>query len=235
MLIGADLFLGDLQVNRILSIAGQRGSGKTAMAFELASWYLKRGYKLITNIDNIWQEDYLLGRMRMDSEYVKHSIIILDEGGRYLREWKYFENMFEFARKFDNIILIPSVRIAHENLAEFVCRPVTWLQRVLPIGLNYWTYTVKTGDQDIFGSFWFRASDSIGVYDTLDVSQNPKFIIESFSACIAEEAKRRGRSIESVLGLASDQESDQQAALLRGQEKVARRLLSVSKRKGFRL
>jgi len=232
MLFAADLFLSDLSQNYVLSIAGQKGSGKTAMAFEIAAWYLRRGYKLISNIDNIWQDKYLPILLARNPEYLKHSVLILDEGGRYLREWRYFENIFEFSRKFDNIILIPSTRVAHENLAEFICRPEMWIQRLIPGKFGYWTYTVKTGDKDITGSFYYRPDSSVGVYDTFDVSQSPSFIIEAFSKLIALEAQKRGRSADSVLRVGNDADIDAQAALLRNQKKNFSEFVSLSSRKG---
>jgi len=230
-LFGADLFYADLSANYILSIAGQKGSGKTAMAFEIARWYLRRGYKLITNIDNIWSDADCEQKIETNPEYLKHSVIILDEGGRYLREWKFFEDLFEYARKFDNIILIPSTRIAHENLSEFICRPNLWLQRILPGKLNYWSYQIKTGDHDIIGSFWYKPGETIGVYDTFDVSRSPVYIIKAFSALIQSEAAKRGRSPDTVFSLVMGTETDGQSALLFNQAKTARALLSLSSKK----
>jgi hypothetical protein len=212
-----------------LSIAGQKGTGKTAMAFEIAEHYLKQGYKLITNIDNVWSDPDMDYQLKNNVDYIKDSVLILDEGGRYLREWKYFEDMFEYARKFNNIILIPSTRVAHENLAEFIARPNVILQRILPTKFNWWSYTVKTGDVDINGSFYFNPT-VIGVYDTLDISRNPLFIIEAFGRLISAEAVRRGRPADSVSKMGGDSDFSEQSEIIRASAKNTENLLSILKR-----
>lgn len=213
---------------RVVSIAGVKGAGKTAMAFELAEYYLRKGYGFYSNIQNVWN-DNLYSEVMITPKHtvvtaedggllpdVYHKVLILDEGGRYLREWKYFENLFEFTRKTDNYLLIPSTRIAHQNLQEYLLIP--WLplyQFYLPGTIWEWRYDNGTSSP-YHDFFWHMPGRSIGVYDTQDISFTTTSIINAFTEFLDLYARidfgRDGiQSVESIGG-AADTEFQQAIA-----------------------
>lgn len=228
-LYGADLFLNDIQQQRLVTITGHNGCGKTNLAFEMAMYYLRRGYKLISNIDNVWQDENMLERLQ-EPGYIKHSVIIMEEAGHHMRKWEYFEPLVLYKRKFDTFIFLPSARLPHENLSEFVAKPLPWLQRLMPINLNYWTYVQGSGDQDFLGSFWVSQGVSTGVYDTHDVSYAPDEIVDAFRRQIDWDNQQKGRS-DKFSGVGSSNDLDAEAALLARAAKNTRRLLSLYKSK----
>jgi hypothetical protein len=180
---------------RIVNIQGERGAGKDMLALELAVFYLRRGYRYWTNQLCIWNDPIYRDDGSPD---VKHRIVTLSEAGRYIREYRYFQDIFEFARKFDQYLLLPSVRPPHEDLQAFTVSP-TFFRPV-------WQYVLFDGVSAYkTGRFIFIPSRRyMGVYDTLDVSLRPDPLLRAIERQIEIEAAARGRDKLSVMAEDTD-------------------------------
>lgn len=259
----ADGFLAAFSVSRVCTITGAPGTGKTLMAFELAMPFLKDGYSLASNIQNVWQDPLY----RSWEDYIPTSSIIvrwmkknkaspkdakdyfelpdvcpwvyrryypLDEAGRYLRAWKYFENLAQFPRKFRTYICIPSLRVPHADLASLLAICVVPFRQFLPFnmegGLYYWQYDNGTTAVTLRGTFVYYAPKTIGIYDTDDLSEVTDGLIQSFTAAIDLRQKEYGRHGISALGnIAEDGDTEEQRRIA---NRIERAALSLSSRRG---
>ena len=115
---------------------------------------------------------------------VRNMVLVLTEGGRYLRRWKYFEDMYEFTRKTNNYILIPSIKLPHVDLCEMI------LINVFPFvqytGMNGGVWYWYIGGQGLMkpksGAFVHVPNpNKYGIYDTNDLSKSPTEAIKAFS------------------------------------------------------
>jgi len=205
----AQEFLAHLDSYRICSITGFRGSGKDLLAFELSRYWLDRGYLFYSNQRAVWNdamERLAIGdeeadiikpdQFGNDVSYVasvRHRVYVLSEGGRYLRRWKDFENIFEFVRKMDDYIIIPSVRIGHEDLAQLLVFPMIPFRTYLGMDGGIWSWTVDTGLAKKYGGWFIHLPRDFGIYDTEDLSENTNLIVKMFEAEVERTYKKYGR------------------------------------------
>lgn len=238
MFLFADQMRAELDYYRIVSILGERGAGKDLLTHHLAMPYLQAGYKFYSNQFSLWNDD--LWRVpqndfERDHAFVREDgkkyfpdvhkrVIVLSEAGRYLREYRYFEDMIEYARKLKNYFFFPSVRASHEDLLDFTIHPVLPFKPFLGIEGGVWAWTLDNGLRHKKGGLFvfYPEKDIIGVYDTEDFTENPDKILQAIRSFVEVQQKIRGRDgIQTVAGVASGQELDAQA-------KIARRLQQAS-------
>lgn len=168
---------------------------------------------------------------------IKNRVVNFSEGGRYLREYKYFENLFEFARKFKNIFLFPSDRPSHVDLMRFHIYPKVRFDQYFGFAGGVWGFNVDTGyTARKSGSFvWFPFKKYVGVYDTEDTSFSPQDYLEAINKSIEIEQVRRGRDGISAMGnFAQGEEYDAQVTFQRNIQ-VARLSLLQESRKPKRI
>jgi hypothetical protein len=221
----ADGFLSCLDQRRIVTITGLPGAGKTAMGHDIARYYLERGYYFSSNLPSPWndpltysREEYLLDspilqrRIRNGADrdeilaslpeqcpWVWRKVFLLDEAGEDLRAWKYFTDLARFPRKFRNYIIIPSLRIPHEDLAQLIVWPDTMWRTVFPFwdgGLFHWQF--DNGFQSPPGGwFFYFPDDVIGVYDTDDLGDTTQYVIQTFEDAVDRRRLDAGQKLVS--------------------------------------
>jgi len=209
-LVGALDFLSHLDNYRIVSITGWRGSGKDLLATELSYHYLKQGMAYYSNQRCVWNDPLYYDKTLPNTPvaegesmaglspvvirlpWARKRVYQISEGGRYLRKWQYFENMFEFTRKLKDIILIPSVRVGHEDLAQLLVFPLISMKMYFGINGGLWGWQVDTGLNRTYGG-WFYHYPTIGygTYDTEDFSENTNMAVNT----ITEEVERTQREV----------------------------------------
>lgn len=245
-LYNANEFLAHLDSYRIASITGFRGSGKDLLAFELSRYWLDRGYMFYSNQRAVWNDplyrvaigDEEADLIKVDQRgepidyvnMVRHRVYNLSEGGRYLRKWAYFENMFEFARKFDIYVLIPSVRIGHEDLAQLLVYPLIPFRTYLGMDGGVWRWSVDTGLNKKYGGWFIHwPNNDFGLYDTEDLSENTNFVIEMFASEVKRTLKKYGRDQLPEMEIFEETPDEEyQSAIARKLQQVA---LSLSSKK----
>jgi hypothetical protein len=155
---------------------------------------------------------------------VRHRVLILSEGGRYLRAWKYFENMYEFTRKTDNYIFIPSIRLPHVDLCELIVMNIFPFKQFLGIngGVWYW-YIGGQGIAKPKKGVFVHIPTEYGLYDTKDLSDSPTSAITAFTRQIQYIAKTEYQrdSVSILDGFGSGDELDGLASIARSLERSA--------------
>lgn len=168
MLIKGTPFVHLVNQFRIAWFRGSYGSGKTAMCFYLAYELIKSGkYRyLLSNSRSAWTDDPRKIMIR-DERFID-TILILDEGGLFLRTGKDAEKFMIGLRKLNACVLIPSI-LPPSSRVRFLT-----VQRVLNgynFGLPVWWYEYYLNLGGIREKDWFlfvKPDKIYGIYDTLD-------------------------------------------------------------------
>jgi len=136
---------------------------------------------------------------------VRRRVVSLTEAGRYLREYKYFEDLFEFARKVKNVFFFPSDRASHIDLMRLHCYPIVRFDQLFGFKGGLWGYNIDTGyTKRRTGKFIFLPTGKYtGVYDTEDFSESPDVLISAVRKEIEIEQNKRGRNGLSAMGAVS--------------------------------
>ena len=164
------------------------------------------------------------GRLMHRVPKVKRMVIQLTEGGRYLRAWRYFENMYEMTRKTDNYIFVPSIRMPHEEMCEMVCECAFSFALLGFNGGGIWVWQVGGGNLRKALRGWFiHWPGEVGLYNTMDYSSRPDEIIRWFTREIEGSDVTR----DEISRVASNSQDRAQGAL-EEQAAVARRLQNVA-------
>lgn len=162
---------------------------------------------------------------------VFHRAMVITEGGRYLRKWVYFENMYEFTRKTDNYIFIPSIRLPHVDLCELVCINVFPFKFITgrPGGVFYW-YVGGSGISKPISGWFVHFPKDIGIYDTKDFSTSPTEVIEWFTRQI-DDTQRNQYGRDGLSQMASGSSSDEQDSIANYARQIERASLSLQNKR----
>ena len=140
-LLGAEWLYGLVEGYRLCWIGGRFSGGKTSLAFLLARHWLERGYRLITNCKTPWADS--LDDVRLEDGKLK-AVLILDEGGLWLRSDKYTRSLAAYAAKMDIILLIPSFFPPAHRFRVLTVQPLFTLRHV-GIPLTFYRSSVRSG------------------------------------------------------------------------------------------
>lgn len=164
-LINGSGFLSLCQAYRICWISGRFGGGKTSLAYRVAYDLVRySGYRyVISNIKDIWSEKLSDIVLRDD---LVDSVVILDEGGVFLKYGRDVEEYMTLLRKLNIVVLIPSVMPPSNRIRFFRVKRTFNLNR---IGLPVWVYKWSISDgfetfSEVF--YWWNPQEIFGVYDT---------------------------------------------------------------------
>lgn len=189
MIIRDDGFFRELSDNRICTITGRLGSGKTLIAFDLARYYLNKGYSLVTNTSTVWADDpdiviaRSLAKLRKrKKELIENgntitklapqvrAVSIVDEGGVHARLQKVATSISTFARKTDQIIIFAGKKQPHSDLSDL--KVVLWFdfQKNFLLPFKIWEWTYRLSPRKIYGGKLIQMhwQDYWGVYSTID-------------------------------------------------------------------
>jgi hypothetical protein len=210
-LINGSGFLNLCVAYRICWISGRFGGGKTALAYRAAYELVKSyGYRyVVSNIKDVWKEP--LDKIEILND-MADCVLIMDEGGIYLKYGRDVEEYLKLLRKLNIIILIPSVMPPSNRIRFFKVKRISNLQR---IGVPLWVY--KWSISDGFESFseqfyWWRPSEIFGVYDTKAPPIDDGGISQWFSKVEKGNRERQGYTSEAVVtGKEQSAEMDQKA------------------------
>ena len=198
MIIHDDGFFRELSDNRICTITGRLGSGKTLIALDMARYYLDKGYSLITNTSTVWADNpkdvikksydtAVQKRLELERKgnYVTkivpqvRAVSIVDEGGVHARSQKVATSISTFARKTDQIIIFAGKKQPHADLADL--KVVMWfdLYKNFLIPFKIWEWTYRLSPRKIYGGKMLQAhwQDLWGVYSTLDPAGDAREIV----------------------------------------------------------
>ena len=183
---------------RVVWMGGRYGGGKTALAFRLAHDLLKNhGYRyLLSNVKSVWTDDPKKIVLR-DGQYAD-AVVILDEGGLFLKSSKDAETFLAFLRKLNVVILIPSVTPPTLKVRSFTIQRV---YNLYSYGLPAWVYrwTLSSGHIKETGLFyWVSPPEIFGVYDTLGTPSDDGGLEDIFNDWTVKLQKTAGYTAKGV-------------------------------------
>ncbi|MDP1545720.1 MAG: hypothetical protein Q8L87_06835 [Anaerolineales bacterium] len=105
-------------INKILSrraiwIQGYNRSGKTALALDIAEVFLKSNWRLVSNLNCVWNE---LLPIDLDSNKQLNALVVLDEAGVFMRTKESIRLIMGAKGKLNCVFLLPSTEAPHEDL-----------------------------------------------------------------------------------------------------------------------
>lgn len=165
-LMQSSIFINYVRLYRVLWLQGRYGGGKTALAYRIAYELCEKyGYRYIMgNTHSVWND--VLENIQQSPDGRVGLVMILDEGGLFLKTGKDVEAFLAFLRKLDIIILIPSVTRPSTRVCFFsVQRLFNWYS----FGFPFWTYRFQLDSGAIRerGFFhWHKPTEIFGIYDT---------------------------------------------------------------------
>lgn len=190
---GFDDVISILRGQRFCWFSGRTSIGKTSLAFRVAyEFCTKYGYKhILTNIYSPWADN--LDDVNLYDDNMLHSIIILDEGGLYLKGFRDVETFLAFLAKLDIIILCPSHVEPAAALQKFEVFG-SWKPSMMGLPGTIYNWRLRYGMAKDHGwCWWSNPSEVWGVYDRQDVPVDDGGIEEWLSKQIDEVGKRKGR------------------------------------------
>jgi hypothetical protein len=195
MILYDDGFFAELDDCYMVYITGRLGSGKTLFAVEIAERYLKRGYKLISQINCIWNDDP--ATMTMDEHGRRKVVAIFDELGLYFRTQKSAGSISSFARKQQTYLIFSGRKAPHEDLCELTVQLWFDFFKWFLIPIKIWRYDKINGRKSyhgyIFQTCWW---EHFGVYDTLDPGDFPEDIVNTFKTWTEEYFRKYNRKYQ---------------------------------------
>lgn len=167
MLIFGDLFLEYTQLYRSVWFKGRLGGGKTSLAYWVARYFHKNGYRFISNIparDSI--------RVPCPEDF-NSAVVLLDEAADFLDAYEFRNELvasFKYLRHFDLIFLFPCTDPIHRRLRKLVVERVFRFEALFPLP-PIWLYRFWVGPamdwpgkKAIGGYFLFLPSRVFGHY-----------------------------------------------------------------------
>jgi len=190
MLIGGERVLGILESYRLCWIGGRFGGGKTSLAFRLAQPFLERGYRLLTNIRSVWADD------PEDIDFVDEFghlrlVVVMDEGGLWLKRNAQVEAMAAYAAKMDVVYIISSYFAPASYFRVFKIKVLYGFRHIrIPLVFYRWSLRDVEGFADSGLLIWWNPAEVYGVYSRQDPAQDGNEIVE-FMARKVEEFRER--------------------------------------------
>lgn len=180
MLIRAAPLLHTLNQFRVVWAMGSFGSGKTLSAFEIAASLYDTGrYRYILgNVNSVWTDNPETVVLR-DGSFVD-AIVILDEGGLFMRLSRDADAFLLGLRKLNITIIVPSVLPPSQRIKALQ------IQRTLNLsafGLPLWIYEYRLAlgsERERFYYGCYKPQQLYGIYDTLDYPVDDCFLSSWF-------------------------------------------------------
>lgn len=167
-LLGAGVFLNAVMGFRVVHMMGRYGGGKTALGHMIAHELIMSGAMryLVSNVPSVWREQLAHVRPVDEDSIALDAVVLLDEGGMFLKTRSDVDAYLAFLRKLNLVVLVPSVEEPPRSLRTLR------VQRVLDmtgLGLPVWVYRwgIYAGEVKDTGRFyWLWPSAIFGVYST---------------------------------------------------------------------
>lgn len=219
-LIGGAPILALVNQFRIVWVQGSYGGGKTLLAFQLAWELYQTGrYRyILSNCNSVWTDNPEQVVLREES--FVDAIVILDEGGLFMRMSRDAEKFMIGLRKLNITIIVPSVQPPSTRVKFLQMQRIFNFQI---IGLPLWLYEFRLSLGSEKEKSYFAISNPqkvYGIYDTLDYPVDDLYLSDWFEAWMVKaknakpewcywgpppeiKSKRRGRIQREDSGLGS--------------------------------
>lgn len=192
MIIWDDGFFAEMDDSRMVYITGRLGSGKSCLAVELSERYLRKGYKLLSQVRCVWNDDP--AGMVMDDLGRRKVCMWIDEVGLYFRRASTAGSVSSFARKQDMYLIFSGRKAPHEDLCDLTLQLWFDFFKWFLIPLKLWRYDRVNGKKSYHGYVLsFAWWEIFGIYDTLDPGDNPEAVVSLVKTWTEEYFARYGR------------------------------------------
>lgn len=194
-LIGAETVPGILRGYRTAWVAGRFSGGKTSLALLLARVFLEEGYRLVTNVRTVWADP--LDRVRLLPGGHLKAVLLLDEGGLWLKSNRVVESIIAYAAKMDLIVLIPSFFPPAPRFGVVRIQPLFTFRHIgIPVTVYRWDVGVYRYHDRGFFAWVLPSRDGIyGVYSRQDPCDDPWPIVRWMEERLEEFRAFHGRSL----------------------------------------
>ena len=175
-IIGGGQIMSIIWNYRLVHLMGRFSGGKTSMAFYMAEYFLKKGYRLVSNTACIWNDD--LQYVQLNEQNMLKAVFVLDEGGLFFKTSKEVERIASYAAKMDCVYLIPSFWPPTRSAQVVTVQPIFGF-RSAGIPAIVYKWRVKLGAFEEKGWFlcWWPQS-VFGLYSHQDPGDSPQKIID---------------------------------------------------------
>ena len=168
-----------------VNIEGLKSGGKTRLAIELSELFLRDGWRLITNVNTIWADDLNDVEQLPDGTY--RVVILLDEGGWYVRTLETIRSIAVETAKMGVVFLSPSVMLPHEELWSCVFSPTR-----IRLGNNVILWKIRYTSFEGQGTSFFIqivSNWAQNVYETSSPGGRPSALLSKFDEWVKSFAK----------------------------------------------
>ena len=195
--------LNKLETYFFIWIKGYNRSGKTALALDIATYYLKDNFRLLSNLDCVWNDPV---PMRLDDNGQLNCVVILDEGGVYMRSKESIRRVMGFKGKLNALFLMPSSEEPHEDLWRNYIEPAEMInEKIIRPFFGNWFYenvckawrfvsfdTQKGTKNSLF--FQFFPKGVYYLYSTLISGNDASFILQNFDEVLSDQQEFFGNT-----------------------------------------
>jgi len=174
MILIDDGFYSEFYGSRMVAIEGKLGDGKTLLGLDIAEPLLKDGYKFISNMSCIWNDNM---EVLQKSDKV---VCAVDEGGTYLRSAEAVNKFSRFLRKIDYFLIMPCRKLPHEELCELTISPWFNFHKNFGLPFKLWRYDVRLGKKAYNGKILqVNWQAYYGLYSSIDPGDYPELIMQA--------------------------------------------------------
>jgi hypothetical protein len=196
MIFPSSIVLNKLEGCFFLWIKGENRSGKTALAVDIAEYYLRDNFRLLSNLDTPWNDVLPL---ELDSNGQLNAVVILDEGGVYMRTKESIRRVMGFKGKLNALFLMPSSEEPHEDLWRNYIEPAELLnEKIIKFLFGQWfldhilkiwrlvRFDAKKGTRETIFLQIFPSS-VWHLYSTLISGRDASLILAQFDQSLADQ------------------------------------------------
>lgn len=164
-ILGGATFLQTFKAYKFCWLSGRVGGGKTSLAFYLAGSLFNEGRvnNIVSNIPSV------ISTFPHPEMPAKDSVLIVDEGGLYLKFSRDFETIAAMLRKMNNYVILPSFIPPAREFRYLTVQREANLGRIIPLPVNIWIYTWRLRMGNVEETGWFAWSNPecvFGLYDS---------------------------------------------------------------------
>ena len=174
------------------------------MAFDIALPFWNRGYRVLANVPH----NFVNRTGNKDFDLYK-TVVIVDEGGEYIREAKDASLLTRPAGKANYYVIFSGKRMPHKNLQDIVVKPRFDFWKNYGIPLILWRAKVNA-DEKYIVPFWQLVPQLIhGTYSTKtssgDITQLLQMALITVERLANEEGQKAGKqNVAGLYGFADD-------------------------------
>lgn len=191
-ILNGEVLLETIMNERIVWLSGRVRSGKTSLAYRIAHDLVVSGKVryIFSNVKSVWNDDPEHMVLR-DGRFVD-AVIILDEGGLFLKSSRQADRFMSFLGKLNVVVMIASRAKPSTKLTML---SIQRLFNAAIIGLPFWFYKMTLLDGSVKETdrfIWKNPSEVWGVFDSYGFPSDANVLADYLRAWTDAAAKKTG-------------------------------------------